>query len=282
MTNPVNSFNTNFGRFYAHPNAHRSTESRSILGGMIHPVITDHNGPYSPKPSITNVMKSMSQDFLPPYYAKLVAEYAVRNIVGIEQTIAKFGNEAAVGQLKAIVNQSHPAAAIGDEVHSAIDALIKGETPTRLTSITAIRMFAQFVHFLEVAKPEIIRTEYTVWSYKHGYAGTGDLMWRTSAGLWIVDTKTGNQVHPEVAMQTAAIANADVILDEDGGESEMPPSDILGVLHVRPMSVKLHRLERTEEAFETFLACKRIFDWRRFEAEHVIQEPIKTSAPKAA
>jgi hypothetical protein len=285
MTQPLGSFNTNFGRFYAHPAAATSTESRhgTILASQITPLSAGNpDDPYAPKPSITNIIGMMSKDFLPPIYAKLVATYAVEHLDQIADLVKRFGPDVAIGTLKGTVNQPHPAAAIGDEVHSAIDALIRDEEATPLTSTTAVRMFAQFAHFLEVFRPEVIRSEYTVWSYGHGYAGTGDLMWRTADGLWIVDTKTGARIHPEVAMQTAAIANADVILDASGAELPMPPGDILGVIHVRPMSVKLHRLEREAEAFEAFLACKRIFDWRRFDAEQVIQEPFKTERPKAA
>jgi hypothetical protein len=133
-------------------------------------------------------------------------------------------------------------------------------------------MFEQWKHFRAVYPMEIVRSEYTVWSYKHGFAGTGDLMWQTADGLWIVDTKSGNRVYPEVALQTTAAAHADVLLDALGNESQMPLAAVQGVMHVRPRSVKLYRLERTEEAWETFLAAKRIFDWKRFDADLVIQD----------
>lgn len=279
MTAPVNAFQTNFGRFYAHPSASRPV---SVIGmGMAGPVVdTDAADPYAPKPSITNIIGMLDKAFLPPYYAKLVAEYAVGNIAGIQNMIERFGPQVAIGNLKAVPNQQHKNAAIGDEVHAWIDALIKDEPAPLLTSHTAYNMCAQFTNFLEQARPDIIRTEYTVWSYTHGYAGTGDLLWRLWGGAWVVDTKTGTSIHPEVAMQTSAIAHADVILDAQGNEHPMPATDILGVLHVRPRSVKLHKLERGEESFKAFLGLKQAFDWKRFYAETLIQEPFKTEKPK--
>lgn len=234
------------------------------------------DSPYSPKPSITNIIGMLPKDFLAPWYAKLVAEYAIENLENLQGIVRKFGPQVAIGTLKAIPNQPHPNAAIGDEVHAAIDALVKGEPATPLTTHTAVNMFAQFVHFLEVRRPDISRTEYTVWSYEHGYAGTGDLLMDGE----VVDVKTGTDVHPEVALQTTAISHADVILSPQGDESPMPSITGHGVLHVRPRSVKLYKLYKTEEAFETFLAAKRIFDWRRFDADLVFGEPFKTEKPK--
>lgn len=278
MTDPVNSFHTNFGRFYAHPKFALERLRRSAIGAQVGEV--RNNDPYAPRPSVTNIIGMMHKDFLAPFYAKLVAEYAVENLEALQGTLKRFGPKVAVGMLKALPNQSHPNAAIGDEVHAWIDALIKDEPTTPLTTNTAGNMCAQFVNFLDVARPDIVRSEYTVWSYEHGYAGTGDLMWNLWDGLWIVDTKTGNNVHPEVALQTSAIAHADVILDANGNEHPMPAAGVQGVLHVRPRSVKLYQLYKTDEAWETFLACKRIFDWKRFDCEQVFQEPYKTEKTK--
>lgn len=260
MTAPARSFYTDFGRFYAHPGV-----SRDPL---------DSQDRYQPNPSITNIIGIMDKKFLPPYYAKLVAEYATTHIDEIKSLVDRFGAQTAAGSLKAIVNRPNPAAEIGDQVHEAIDCFIKGTEIPELTSITAARMFDQFKHFMDEFKPKVIRSEYTVWSYEYGYAGTGDLLFQLDTGYWVVDTKTGSRIHPEVAMQTAAIGNADVILESDGTETPMIPISRYGVLHVRPMSVKFHELDHTGEAFEAFLGLKRVFDWKRYEYEQTIMKPL--------
>jgi hypothetical protein len=299
VTNPLNSFQTNFGRFYAHPAS--GVSSVPVIGfGVLGPrVEIDPYDSFAPKPSITNIIGMMDKKFLPAYYAKLVAEYAIENLDSLRYQVEKFGSQVAAGSLKAVPNLPNKNAVIGDEIHGAIDAWCQGADMDKYIagvglSSTALAMYAQWVHFTESLSFYVERSEYTVWSYQHGYAGTGDLMLQFPAdtvspqgivipkGLWIIDTKSGNRIYPEVALQTTAAAHADVILDAEGNESPMPPVDVQGVMHIRPRSVKLHQLERTEEAWDTFLACKRIFDWKRFDAENVIQEPFKSEKPKGA
>lgn len=264
VTAPTRSYQTEFGRFYAHPKLQLDElQRRSAV------FAPNEATPYSPNPSITNIIGMLDKAFLPRFFAKLVAEYAVDNLDSIRYQYDKFGRDVAVGALKSVPNRPSPAAAIGDEVHAAIDAHVALRPVEELSTQTARAMYAQFLHFAQETEIEFLRSEFTVWSYEHGYAGTGDLLAKTPEGIWVIDTKTGNQVYPEVAMQTAAIANADVILNEDGTESPMLASDFLGVLHVRPRSVKLWRLDRESEAFESFLACKRLFDWRRYDAPKV-------------
>ena len=261
MTAPLRSYDTNFGRFYSHPSVAPKPASRWPDESE------EVETPYSPKPSITNIMKMLDEAFLPGYHSKLVAEYAVDNIDQLADWLHEHpdGRQTLISELKAVPLEPHPNAAIGDEVHNAIDRDIKGEeTGPPLSTITAKRMFAQWLHFKAVRKPRIIQSEFTVWSYEYGYAGTGDLLWEDEDGVWIVDTKTGNRIYPKVAMQTAAAQHADVILDGDGNEHSMVKAGNLGVLHIRPMSAKLYKIEHADEAWGAFLACKRLFDWTRY------------------
>lgn len=283
MTAPPNSFQTRFGRFYSHPASGVQQADLSDTAIRRHVIdlatgrLPDSDGPYAPKPSITNIIGMMDKAFLPPYYAKLVATYAVSHLDELRYQAETFGDDTAIGTLKSVPSRPNEAAAIGDEVHAAIDAFVSsGGDPgdIELTTKTAQDMYAQFLHFVREYRPNFVRSEYTVWSYEHGYAGTGDLMWRADGRLWVVDTKTGQSVHPEVAMQTAAIASADVILAADGTEHEMPEAGGLAVLHLRPRSARLYELHRTAEALDAFLALKRVFDWRRFDAGQTIGEPL--------
>lgn len=235
---------------------------------------------YTPRPSITNIIGIMNEGFLPSYYAKLVATYAVENLAGIKYQSEKFGNETAINALKAIPSRPNPASAIGDEVHDAIDRFFHGDVASddEFSTPTARQMFRQWRHFHAESGIEILSTEFTVWSYKHGYAGTGDIMARFQDAVWIMDTKTGNRVYPKVAMQCAALANADVILTDDGRELPMPATDKIGVLHVRPRSVKLYELQHAEGAFDAFLGLKGAFDWNRYYKHHTVpHEPLATT-----
>lgn len=265
MTKPALSYSTSYGRFYNHPS------QQAPAGSAFDGPSGETETAYSPKPSITNIISVIDEGFLPSYYAKLVATEAVEHFDGLKYQIETFGAEVAINSLKSIPKRSNEAAKIGDEVHAAIDNLIAtGVEPEEYGSGTARDMFSRFKNFLAFNPDfEILRTEFTVWSYNSGYAGTGDLLVRFQDRLWIVDTKTGSRVYPKVALQCAALANADVILEEDG--TETPLGDVLGgvrpklgVLHVRPRSARLYELQHQEEAWQAFLAAKQIFDWQRY------------------
>ncbi len=274
MTNPKRSFKNEFGRFYNHPSMESTS---SALGSLV------AQGRYQPNPSITNIMKQHDEGFLPGFYAKQVAEFAADNLDSLVEQRDKFGRDVVFGQLRAIPDRQHPNAAIGDNVHDAINSWCIGEPIPPLLTTTAENMFLQWLRFVKVYQPQIERSEYTVWSYEHGYAGTGDLLWIKDGERWVIDVKSGVRVQPKVAMQNAAIKHADVILADEEGQPErpMPKIDKLGVLHVRPRSIKLYELERTDEAWSAFLGCKALFDWVRFDQQLTLGEPkVKTEASK--
>jgi hypothetical protein len=263
MTKPKRAFDTEYGRFYAHP-------ASGVPSNIMRSAPFDPSAPTSPKPSVTNIIALMDEGFLPGYYAKLVSEYAVANFSQLKYAAERFGPDVAIGQLKAVPNRPNPEGLIGDEVHDAIDRYHQGEQIEDFETVTAKHMFERYLEFFGKHRPKVVRTEFTVWSYKHGYAGSGDLMWRLGDRLWIVDSKTGTRVYPKVAMQNAALANADVIIEEDGTEKVMPSIDNLGVLHIRPRSCRLYELQHTDAAFAAFLALKTAFDWIRFEKQDTI------------
>lgn len=227
-------------------------------------------------PSVTRVLSVIGEDFLPGYYAKLVAEYAVQNFDQVKYQSDTFGESVAIGALKSVPGRPNPAAAIGDEVHDAIDLHMKrgADGPFEFATPTAKHMFAQFTHFQALWPGRFLKSEFTVWSRQHQYAGTGDLLVEDEDGVGIVDTKTGNRIYPKVALQTAALANADYVLREDGSRTIMPHADWLGVLHVRPRSAKLYKLKWPKEAWGTFLAARAILQWKDdLAATHIPAEP---------
>jgi hypothetical protein len=67
---------------------------------------------------------------------------------------------------------------------------------------------ASFVAWYNEVKPTIISNEITVWSDKHNYAGTVDLVCQIGEDLWIIDIKTSAQVWPEYELQVSAYKHA--------------------------------------------------------------------------
>jgi ATP-dependent exoDNAse (exonuclease V) beta subunit len=107
------------------------------------------------------------------------------------------------------------AAAEGSQVHDAIDRFLNGEEIQWLNeyghavySLEVWKMILKFTEFWNKHKPEIITTEYHLFSDEHEYAGTADLIVKFQEKLWLLDIKTSNSLHTSYDLQLAAYAKA--------------------------------------------------------------------------
>jgi hypothetical protein len=69
-------------------------------------------------------------------------------------------------------------------------------------------MILKFTEFWNKHKPEIITTEYHLFSDEYEYAGTADLIVKFQEKLWLLDIKTSNSLHTSYDLQLAAYAKA--------------------------------------------------------------------------
>ena len=69
-------------------------------------------------------------------------------------------------------------------------------------------MILKFAEFWNNYKPELITTEYHLFSDIHEYAGTADLVVRLNNKLWLIDIKTSKSIHTSYELQLAAYAKA--------------------------------------------------------------------------
>jgi hypothetical protein len=69
-------------------------------------------------------------------------------------------------------------------------------------------MILRFADFWNTHKPELIATEYHLFSDEHKYAGTADLVVRMFDNIWLLDLKTSNSLHTSYDLQLAAYAQA--------------------------------------------------------------------------
>jgi hypothetical protein len=255
MTQPKLAESTPQGRYYRHPG--RDGQSMN--------------------PSITNI-KQVKNIPLVGWASRKCAEYASENIA----KLAQLGPAEIKELVKGAPYRSDPdrpnEAGIGDIVHDWIDSYIKsgGQIPNtevyydrdgreHPAPITAKRMWRQFGGLVDKYHPKFIESEFTVWSDKYGYAGTGDFSLSEINGKpWttLVDNKTGKQPYPDMAMQLGALAYADFILDEDGTEREIPKFTHFAIAHIRPMSATLVPVpkEAVDAWFKAFLGLKTVFD----------------------
>ena len=107
------------------------------------------------------------------------------------------------------------AAGEGTQVHQAVDAFLNGAEITWIDefgnakyNLDVWRMILKFADFWNTHKPELIATEYHLFSDEHKYAGTADLVVRMFNNIWLLDLKTSNSLHTSYDLQLAAYATA--------------------------------------------------------------------------
>lgn len=125
----------------------------------------------------------------------------------------------------------------------------------------------QWEEFLETSGFTIIEKEVTLWNRTHGYAGTADWLAVDPNGEYVVgDTKTGNRIYPDHAVQVEALRGCGFILRENGTEEKVSIAKG-GILHLRPKSWWWHSLDDIlvcNRNWRVFLAAKTISDWRAY------------------
>ena len=91
---------------------------------------------------------------------------------------------------------ANKAAAEGTATHTAIESFLQGEEVRWIDehgkaqySLDVWKMILKFVEFWNTYKPELISTEYHLFSDVHEYAGTADLVVRMNGKLWYLILK---------------------------------------------------------------------------------------------
>ena len=97
----------------------------------------------------------------------------------------------------------------GTKIHSVIDALLQGSVIQEL-SYTTEEWFKlkSFVEWYGEYKPEIIMTEFPVFSKKGQYAGRVDCVAKINGEIYLLDWKSSRSIHESAILQVSAYANA--------------------------------------------------------------------------
>jgi hypothetical protein len=110
---------------------------------------------------------------------------------------------------------ANKAANEGTQVHNAVEAFLNGEEITWIDefgnakyNLDVWRMILRFAEFWNTHKPELVATEYHLFSDEHEYAGTADFIVKFQGNLWLMDLKTSNSLHTSYDLQLAAYATA--------------------------------------------------------------------------
>lgn len=231
-------------------------------------------------PGVTSIVGMLPKPFLTWWAAKMTAESAVSNIDAV-YSLAKADPEAAVDMLKGAHRRyTKLRADVGSAAHDMFERMIRGENVRRVgMDLEPYR--AHFAEFLDRVQPELVSAEDVMWSDTHDYAGSSDAILRIkdrdgSDALVMTDWKTSKDTYPDVALQLAAYAHADRLIDSEGNSRPMPKIDAGAVLHVTPERWAFKPVDiRRDPVFETFVALRRwVFAWDREVSKGVIGKPI--------
>jgi len=103
----------------------------------------------------------------------------------------------------------------GTQVHKAAEQLLLGQELTWMDdkgvanyNLEVWKMILKFADFWTKYEPELVATEYHLFSDNHKFAGTADIVCKLNGKLWLLDIKTSNSVHTEHNLQLSAYATA--------------------------------------------------------------------------
>lgn len=162
---------------------------------------------------------------------------------------------------------------LGSAIHAAADA-VANDREYREQTPEAQKYVNGFFKFVEDFKPKFLFTEQPVFNRTHGYAGTLDAIVRIGRTNYVLDTKTGNRIYPEVALQLCAYKNAEFIGREGGEEIPLPPIKKGAVLHLGPNTYSLVEARVDDEIFEAFLSVKDVYYWSEGLSKVVLRSEI--------
>ncbi len=157
----------------------------------------------------------------------------------------------------------------GTQVHALAERLIKGETVQAPDEIAG--HVEAYARFLDEFRVTAVHVEFSVASYRFGYAGTGDLIgdFMTSDGprRLLCDIKTNRSgIFGETALQLAAYRFADVLII-DGEEEEMPPVDGCAAIHVRGDGYSFIPVTAGEAEIMTFRYVQQVGLWTKHSSD---------------
>lgn len=193
----------------------------------------------------------------------------------------------------------------GSRVHLAIEQILAGDEfriDTKVMDKTSGEMVElsleelicvkSFCDWRDEVKPEILATEITIFSDKHGYAGTVDLICRIDGVLYVVDFKTSKQVWMEHELQIsayrAALESGENPIYEKN-ENGTDTSKMIAPIEMKTAILQVgynrnkngYKFTETVDRFDMFLTSKKIWALETDGQDiKVLEFPIILSAGK--
>ncbi|MFJ6019767.1 hypothetical protein ACIQFP_10500 [Nocardiopsis alba] len=243
-----------------------------------------------PLPGVTSIVDMLNKPFLQFWAAKLTAELAIDSLDYIG-AMAERDRQGAVDYLKGASRRyTKQRADVGSSAHDIFERLARGEHVGRVHPDVAPHA-AHFREFLEKVNPELVRAEDVAWSNTHQYAGSFDAImnvwFREEHGRLVptpdrsgdphtlmVDYKTSKSAYPTVALQMAAYAHSDYLVDANGDRHPHPEYDGGAVLHITESGWQMIPVDIGSRVFAHFLSLRDAFEWDRQTSRKVLGKPI--------
>ena len=272
MTSPRLATDSPFGRLYRHP----GTPAQSLPG------VEESLARGLLVPSVTNVIGCLDKPFLTSWYGKLAAEDAV-DTVRKHPGLIESKPRAAVDWLKhAGHRRLTAAAALGDEVHTAVEQLALGEAA--VYSEQAAPYVESWRKFVADFRPEFLHLESTCFGVVDdplagplGYAGTADFIARVNGVVVTGDYKSGRSIHSEAALQLAALANARELVLPDDTLAAVPAVEAGLVVHLTPTGYAVRQSAAHGLPWHLFGTLRRVWDFHVANLE--ARGPLLMSSP---
>lgn len=222
-------------------------------------------------PGVTTILSGgLPKPALINWAATATAEYAVDHW----DELLKLDPSKRLKKLQgARYEERDTAANRGTEVHAVAERLARGEEVDVPDTIAG--HVEAYVQFLDEFQPVPVLLEATVFSHRHGYAGTLDAIFEIPAlgQTLLCDIKTNRSgIFGETAAQLAGYRYADVYVD-DTGEHPMIEVDGCAAIHVRADGYSLIPVTAGRQQHRALLYAAQV---KRFvdESRDLVGDPI--------
>lgn len=241
-----------------------------------------------PIPSVTSVLDVIERPNLTRYFKARIAQLTI-NLHRDGRLAAMLGEKTDAQVVSAILDmpdeKKNRAANVGTGVHLFADRVARSDGSYGFEIPAEYQPFIDaFSRFLgRFSASHIVSSEHAILGA--GYAGTFDLLIMLPAcvvtddvhviacdcalELWLLDVKTGERLHDDMALQLAGYANAEcIVLPGDPKRYTFPKPKRCGILHLRPdryrdVGYRVVEYPITHDDYVAFLAALELYTWRR-------------------
>src|SRR5580765_2803196 len=218
-----------------------------------------------PKPQLTYAARTQTAEYVINHWAALAGEPVGSRARRIDKESAAVWSAGSVR---------------GTAVHGYAAALLHGD------QVDVPDEYVDYVDsclaFLTDWNVDELHVEAVVVNRADRYMGTVDLLAHVGDDVWLFDWKTSKSgIWPEVALQLAAYAWCETLLDEVAGfEVPLPHVAHAAGVWIRADGYDVHEVDISEATFRTFLYVKEVADWRARPRETYVGPALP--APTAA